>query len=51
MGDGGNVVPALSISILAALVSLGSLILAYASGRRAHMPVLQLRGSPRGGVG
>ncbi|MFC8076867.1 hypothetical protein ACFUN8_15195 [Streptomyces sp. NPDC057307] len=32
---------ALLISVLAALVSLGSLILAYASSRRAHMPVLQ----------
>jgi hypothetical protein len=32
---------ALIISIVAALVSLGSLIVAYTSSRRAHMPVLQ----------
>ncbi|MFJ4577838.1 hypothetical protein [Streptomyces echinatus] len=33
--------PTILISVLAVLVSLGSLALSYASGRRTHMPVLQ----------
>ncbi|MEU6084535.1 hypothetical protein [Streptomyces sp. NPDC047108] len=40
------------ISVLAVLVSLGSLVVAYASSRRSHMPVLQFMWeSGQGGSG
>ncbi|MFD9030833.1 hypothetical protein ACFVZW_06710 [Streptomyces sp. NPDC059567] len=43
---------ALIVSILAVLVSLGSLAVSYASSRRSHMPVLQFMWeSGQGGIG